>query len=101
MNGFHFHSKTKDSISSVPFGSLEDWNIRAREETVCPLQHPQDYFLVWVSYCKIYNEKAFDLLDGCDKKKKRVAMRITDDCKKKFFVEGNVGYLILCESFFK
>jgi kinesin family protein 20 len=102
MRGFDLDSSdTKDSISSVSSGSLKDWNIRARDETVCALQHPQDYFSVWVSYCEIYNEQAFDLLDGCDKKKKRVALRITEDRKGKFFVKGNVCYLILCESFFK
>jgi kinesin family protein 20 len=100
MRGFDLDSSdTKDSISSVSSGSLKDWNIRARDETVCDLQHPQDYFLVWVSYCEIYNEQAFDLL--CDKKKKRVALRIIEDSKGKFFVKGIVCYLILCESFFK
>ncbi|XP_046438329.1 kinesin-like protein KIF20B isoform X1 [Daphnia pulex] len=89
MRGFDLDSSdTKDSISSVSSGSLKDWNIRARDETVCALQHPQDYFSVWVSYCEIYNEQAFDLLDGCDKKKKRVALRITEDRKGKFFVKG-------------
>ena len=89
MKGFDLDSSdTKDSISSVSSGALKDWNIRARDSTVCALQHPQDYYAVWVSYCEIYNEQAFDLLDGCDKKKKRVALRITEDRKGKFFVKG-------------
>lgn len=89
MKGFDLDSSdTKESISSVSSGSIKDWNIRARDTTVCPLQHPNDYFSVWVSYCEIYNEQAFDLLDGCDKKKKRVALRITEDRKGKFFVKG-------------
>jgi kinesin family protein 20 len=89
MRGFDLDSTdTKDSISSVSSGSLKDWNIRARDSTVCALHHPQDYYAVWVSYCEIYNEQAFDLLDGCDKKKKRAALRITEDRKGKFFVKG-------------
>ena len=89
MKGFDLDSSdTKDSISSVSSGSIKDWNIRARDTTACPIQHPRNYYSVWVSYCEIYNEQAFDLLDGCDKKKKRVALRITEDRKGKFFVKG-------------
>lgn len=89
MRGFDLDaSDTKDSISSVSSGSLKDWNIRAREDTICPLQFPDSYYSVWVSYCEIYNEQAFDLLDGCDKKKKRPALRITEDRKGKFYVKG-------------
>lgn len=89
MKGFDLDSSdAKESISSVTSGSIKDWNIRARDNTVCPLQHPRDYFSVWVSYCEIYNEQAFDLLDGCDKKKKRIPLRITEDRKGKFFVRG-------------
>lgn len=92
MRGFDLDAsdtkESKDSISSVSSGSLKDWNIRGRDTTVCALQHPRDYYSVWVSYCEIYNEQAFDLLDGCDKKKKRIALRITEDRKGKFFVKG-------------
>ncbi|KAI9557627.1 Tryptophanyl-tR synthetase-like protein [Daphnia sinensis] len=92
MRGFDLDAsdtkESKESISSVSSGSLKDWNIRGRDTTVCALQHPRDYYSVWVSYCEIYNEQAFDLLDGCDKKKKRVALRITEDRKGKFFVKG-------------
>lgn len=92
MKGFDLDSTdTKDSISSVTSGSIKDWNIRARDTTVCSVQYPEKYFSIWVSYCEIYNEQVFDLLDGCDKKKKRIPLRITEDVKgksSKFYVKG-------------
>ncbi len=90
MRGFDLDaSDTKDSISTTTSASLKDWNIRARNSDVCNLQHPRSFYSVWVSYCEIYNEQAFDLLDGCDRKKKRTPLRITEDRKGKFYVKGN------------
>lgn len=97
MRGFDLDgSDAKDSISTtVSTGSLKDWSIRARDSTVCNLQYPEDFYSVWVSYCEIYNEQAFDLLEGCDKKKKRTPLRVTEDRKGKFYVKGKRNYLML------
>lgn len=89
MRGFDLdYSDSKDSISSTTSGSIKDWNIRERDTTVGSLQHSDDFFSVWVSYCEIYNEQAFDLLESCDKKKKRAPLRITEDRKGRFYVKG-------------
>ena len=89
MKGFDLDSSdTKDSISTVSSASIKDWNIRARDDTVCNLQYPNDLYVVWVSYCEIYNEQVFDLLEACDKKKKRTPLRVTEDRKGKFYVKG-------------
>lgn len=97
MRGFELDtSDTKDSISTASSGSLKDWSIRARDDTVCNLQHPRDYYSVWVSYCEIYNEQAFDLLDSCDRKKKRMPLRVTEDRKGKFYVKGTFSCRIMC-----
>lgn len=89
MKGFDIDmSDTKDSITSVSSTSLKDWNIRAKDDNICNLQYPNDYYSVWVTYCEIYNEQVFDLLDSCDKRKKRVALRVTEDRKGKFYVKG-------------
>lgn len=90
MRGFDLDcSDSKDSISTISSCSIKDWNIRSRETIACSLQYPKDHYTVWVSYCEIYNEQAFDLLDSCDKKKKRTPLRITEDRKGKFYVKGN------------
>ena len=83
-------SDAKDSISTgTSSGSVaRDWNLRPRDQSVCPLQHPDCFYSVWVSYCEIYNEQAYDLLDVCDKRRKRVQLRVTEDRKGKFFVKG-------------
>lgn len=90
MKGFELDcSDSKDSISTMSSCSIKDWNIRSRDATVCSLQFPGDFYSVWVSYCEIYNEQAFDLLESCDKKKKRTPLRITEDRKGKFYVKGD------------
>jgi len=89
MKGFDVDmSDTKDSIASLSNATLKDWNIRAKDDNICNLQYPNDYYSVWVTYCEIYNEQVFDLLESCDKRKKRVALRVTEDKKGKFYVKG-------------
>ena len=98
MRGFELDaSDAKDSISTVSSASIKDWNIRARDGAVCNLQYPDDLYSVWVSYSEIYNEQVFDLLEACDKKKKRTPLRVTEDRKGKFYVKGY--YLFLFSSF--
>ena len=90
MKGFEFDTSadTKDSISGMSNASFKEWHMRPRDSSVCALQYPDHCYSVWVSYCEIYNEQAYDLLDCCNKRKKRVQLRVTEDRKGKFYVKG-------------
>lgn len=65
-----------------------DWQSRRRQLGECRVQFPEQYHSVWVSYCEIYNEQAFDLLDNCARGVKRAPLRVTEDRKGKFYVKG-------------
>lgn len=58
-----------------------------RESSVLNIEHSDDFYSVWVSFCEIYNEHAFDLL--LDRKKKRDPLRVTEDRKGRFYVKGS------------
>ena len=61
MRGFDVDmSDTKDSISSVSsYALLKDWNTRVKDDDLCNLQYPNDYYSIWVTYCEIYNEQVW------------------------------------------
>ncbi|CAD5123711.1 DgyrCDS12031 [Dimorphilus gyrociliatus] len=67
---------------------LEEEIARERESSSVELDNEDYYFAVYASYAEIYNEFIYDLLSPVPKKRRRTALRLTEDKKKLPYIRG-------------
>eukprot|EP01135_Chromosphaera_perkinsii_P004114 Nk52_evm21s270 gene=Nk52_evmTU21s270 len=79
-----------DIDQGSPFADVDsEWVSRITDETVVPLENEFEY-MVFVSYCEIYNELIYDILEEPPQKKgqRRPTLKLAEDVLGNVYVKG-------------
>lgn len=71
--------------------SLSDISDQGEEDSFCLDVDSHTKYSVWVSFCEIYNENIYDLLEPIPNgSHRRTVLRLSQDIKGNTFVKGSV-----------
>lgn len=83
--------KKKSKICCLTGSSLSDISDQGEEDSFCLDVDSHTKYSVWVSFCEIYNENIYDLLEPIPNgSHRRTVLRLSQDIKGNTFVKGSV-----------